>query len=1095
MPSPAPYAELHSHSWFSFLDGSSSPTELAEAAARLGYEAVALTDHDGVWGSMEFALACRAFDLRAITGTELSVETEAGRHHLTLLVESSTGYANLCRILTDAHAGTRDGPGRKAGPAGIALEALAGRTDGLFCLSGCAGSGMVASAWTAGRPARGEAVARRLREFFGPDGMAIEIQRPYWRNDRARNCWLERLGRILGVPVVATGNVHSHTPARAALQDVLVSVRLGMEVGASEPFRRGNHTSCLASPGEMANRFREHPAAVRSGLELADRLHFELDRELGYRYPRVGDPAADSDLRELCLARFGDRYDHASTRAEARERMEGELGLISRLGLSGFFLLHHDLLELAREVAVEVRGANASRSVLPPGRGRGSSVSSVVCYLTGLSHVDPVEAGLFPGRFLNEETTAVPDIDLDFPREIREKLIPLIHERYGRDRSALVAAFPTYRTKGAVREFGKALGLPPGEIEKVARAVDAREGTEGLRTDLPDLLGDERAGTRRWKILIRLAEEARGLPRHASQHPGGMIISTDPLTGVCPVVPAAMEGRQTVQWDKDSCQDAGFLKIDLLGLGMLSVVERCVDEIADSRGYEVDLSRIDLGDRETFDAIRAADTTGVFQIESRAQMQLLPRLKPENVEDLAVQVALIRPGPIQGGAVHPYVERRRRLREDPGWEVPYPHPLARRALEETLGVIVFQEQVIEVAMDVAGFSASEAEGLRRAMSRKRSRDSLLAYRRRFLDGASERGVEGDVAEGIFSSIEAFSGFGFPKSHSVAFALLAYQSAWLKVHYGPEYLASLLNEQPMGFYSPDSLIQYGRRTGIDVLPPDVNRSGVECSVEPPVQPEGPGEGPAEPAVRIGLDRVRGLAGRAAERLVSERRASGPYDSIPELASRAGLGRVALEALAWSGALSGLPGGERSKALWSAGTTGPPPTDSGDGLATQPPLPFPATEAPELDEPEDLELVQAEYASTGVSLGEHPMKVLRSGSRENLPSLAKLRGLPHGTGAEAIGIVRIMQRPATAKGTCFVLLEDETEVLNLIVPPRLARASRLLLRTARTLRARGRIEREGEVVNLICTGLLPFPAGGSSGSHPLAQAPARRGFRGV
>lgn len=1087
----SPYVELHAHSWFSFLDGSSSPAELAEAAAGLGYEAVALTDHDGVWGSMEFALACRAFDLKAITGTELSVETEAGSHHLTLLVESATGYANLCRILTDAHTGTRDGPGRKAGPAGIPLEALAGRIDGLFCLSGCAGSGAVASAWGTGQPARGEVAARKLREIFGPDGMAIEIQRPYWRNDRARNCWLERLGQTLGVPVVATGNVHSHTAARAALQDVLVSVRLGMEVGASEPFRRGNHSSCLAPPGEMADRFREHPDAVRSGLELADRLHFELDRELGYRYPRAGDPAADSDLRELCLARFGDRYDRASTRAEARKRMEDELDLISRLGLSGFFLLHHDLLELAREVAAEVRGTNASRSVLPPGRGRGSSVSSVVCYLTGLSHVDPVEAGLFPGRFLNEETTAVPDIDLDFPREIRERLIPLIHERYGRDRSALVAAFPTYRTKGAVREFGKALGLPPGEIEKVARAVDGREGTEGLRSDLPDLLGRERAGARRWKILVRLAEEARGLPRHASQHPGGMIISTAPLTGVCPVVPAAMKGRQTVQWDKDSCQDAGFLKIDLLGLGMLSVVERCIDEIAGSRGREVDLSRIDLEDRKTFDAIKAADTTGVFQIESRAQMQLLPRLEPENVEDLAVQVALIRPGPIQGGAVHPYVERRRRLREDPGWEVPYPHPLARRALEETLGVIVFQEQVIEVAMDVAGFSASEAEGLRRAMSRKRSRDSLLAYRRRFLDGASERGVESDVAEGIFSSIEAFSGFGFPKSHSVAFALLAYQSAWLKVHYGPEYLASLLNEQPMGFYSPDSLIQYGRRTGIEVLAPDVNRSRVECSVES----ESSGESQAEPAVRLGLDRIRGLAIRDAGRLVSEREAAGPYDSIPELASRAGLGRVALEALAWSGALSGLPGGERSKALWSAGAIDSSPAVQNGERAIQPPLPFPAAAIPELDEPEGLELVQAEYASTGVSLGEHPMELLRSGTAESFPTLAELRTLPHGTRAEATGVVRIMQRPATAKGTCFVLLEDETEVLNLIVPPRLARTSRLLLRTARILRAQGRIEREGEVVNLICTGLLPFPASDSNGGHPFAQAPARRGFRGV
>jgi error-prone DNA polymerase len=1089
---PAQYAELHCHSWFSFLDGASSPTEMAEAAAGLGYEAVALTDHDGVWGSMEFALACRSFGLRAITGAEVSIDTPAGHRHLTLLVEDATGYANLCRILTDAHAGTRDRPGREREQPSIDLQALTGRTDGLFCLSGCAGSGLVASAWDADGPAVGEVAARRLRDLFGQDRMAIEIQRPYWRNDRARNRWLERLGRSLAVPVVATGNVHSHNAARAALQDLLVSIRLGMEVGASEPFRRGNHTSRLIPPEEMVARFEEHPDAVRAGLEIAERLRFELDRELGYRYPRAGDPTADSDLKELCLSRFEDRYRHAATRTEARSRMEDELGLISRLGLSGFFLLHHDLLELAREVADDVRGGKASRSVLPPGRGRGSSVSSVVCYLTGLSHVDPVEAGLFPGRFLNEETTAVPDIDLDFPREIRERLIPLIHERYGRDRSALVASFPTYRTRGAVREFGKALGLPPGEIEKVARSVDGREGPEGLRSDLAATLGPERAGSRRWKILTRLVAESRGLPRHASQHPGGMIISTMPLTGVCPVVPAAMEGRQTVQWDKDSCQDAGFLKIDLLGLGMLSVVERCVDEIARARGREVDLSRIDLRDRETFEAIREADTTGVFQIESRAQMQLLPRLRPENVEDLAVQVALIRPGPIQGGAVHPYVERRRRLRADPDWEVPYPHPLARRALEETLGVIVFQEQVIEVAMDVAGFSASEAEGLRRAMSRKRTRDSLAAYRKRFLEGAAGRGVEPGVAEGIFASIEAFSGFGFPKSHSVAFALLAYQSAWLKVHYGPEYLASLLNEQPMGFYSPDSLIQYGRRTGIEVLPPDVNESQVECSVEHPA-----GADPADtaPAVRLGLDRLRGLSGQDAERLVTERDRGGAYRSIPELVSRTGLRRQATEILAWSGALGCLPEGERAKALWAAGTSTPPAEVGTDGRAVQPTLPFPGTVAPDLKEPERLDLVRAEYASTGVSLGEHPMTLLRATLEPGTPTLEDLRGLPHGTRTQAFGIVRIMQRPATAKGTCFVLLEDETEVLNLIVPPRLAHSSRLLLRTARTLRADGRMERDGQVVNLICTRIAPFPEAGEEGPHPLSSAPARKGFRGT
>ena len=1067
MGGSVPYSELHCHSWFSFLDGASSPTELAETAAQLGYEALALTDHDGVWGSMEFSLACRANGIRAITGAELTVQWEDRTGHLTLLVEDGNGYANLCRLLTEAHAGTRTGPDRRRSRPRIPLELLEERTGGLICLTGCAGDGLVASAPGGGKA--GEAAARTLRDLFGPDNLAIEIQRPYWRNDHARNAWLAELGRRLGVPVVATGNVHSHTPARAALQDVLVSVRLGMGIEAAESFRRGNHSSCLASPEEMADRFNDRPGAVRAGAELAERLRFQLDRELGYRYPRAGDPAAETDLRELCRNRFDDRYGQSPVRVEARRRMEDELDLVGKLGLSGFFLLHYEILELASQIAAEVRGRDSSRSTLPPGRGRGSSVSSVICYLTGLSHVDPVQAGLFPGRFLNEETTAVPDIDLDFPRDIRERLIPRIHQRYGHDRSALVASFPTYRLKGSIRDFGKALGLPRGEVEKVARSSDGREGIEGLRADLPSLLGRERARARRWRILVRLAEEARGLPRHASQHPGGMVISTSPLTSVCPVVPAAMEGRQTVQWDKDSCQDAGFLKIDLLGLGMLSVVERCVDEIARSRGLQVDLSRIDLSDDRTFDAIRDADTTGVFQIESRAQMQLLPRLRPENLEDLAVQVALIRPGPIQGGAVHPYVERRKRLREDPEWEVPYPHPLARRSLEETLGVIVFQEQVLEVSMDVAGFSATEAEGLRRAMSRKRSGDSLRAYRHRFLEGALERGVERDAAEQIFSSVEAFSGFGFPKSHSVAFALLAYQSAWLKVHFGPEYLCSLLNEQPMGFYPPDSLVQYGLRTGISVLPPTVNASKVKCTTEPAISAEDDDRGPVQPAVRMGLGYIRDLGEGEAEGLVVARDRDGHFSSVADVASRCRLSRSALEALAWSGAFRGLPGGDRVSSLWTAGSAAHRTPHSAVGAAHQPPLPLPIPDPPRLDRPDGPAMVRADYESTGVSLEEHPMVLLRKTLPGQPPTLAQLRGLPDRTVAEAFGMARILQRPMTAKGTCFVLLEDQTEVLNLVIPPTLARRERLVLRTAQFLAATGKLERKGPVVNLVCTGL--------------------------
>ncbi|HEX6666029.1 MAG TPA: DNA polymerase III subunit alpha, partial [Solirubrobacterales bacterium] len=825
----APYVELHAHSAFSFLDGASSPIELAAGAAAHGYPAFALTDHDGIWGSLEFAHACKGLGLRPITGTELTIGPEP-LLHLTLLVEDAAGYRNLCRLLTLAHAHTRDNTTRSAGQPWATLEQLEEHAEGLVCFSGCARQGALAGAWERGDTSGGARLGKRLLAAFGRDRFRVELQRPFWRHDRARNRWLAGLAARLGVTAVATGNVHCHNRRRTHLQDALVAVGLGETLEGSEPRRRGNRSSALVSPTEMAARFAEHPEAVAESVELAERLRFDLTTDLGYRYPEEDD--ADRKLAGLCRQRLDERYPGGEGRPTAEARLDQELATIRHLGLSGFFLLHHDLLELARDVAVEVRGTRSARAVLPPGRGRGSSVSSIVCYLTGLSHIDPVKAELFAGRFLNDEVQAsLPDIDLDFPRDIREVLIPRVHEVYGAERSALVAAFPTYRPRGIVRELGKVLGLPPEEIEKVAKTVGFHESSGQIGRDAVAAIGAERAAAPRWKALLWLCEDAMGLPRHASQHSGGMVISTQPLVDVCPIVPAAMEGRQIIQWDKDSCSDARFLKIDLLGLGMLSAVERCIDEVEAARGERLDLSRIPIDDAETFESIRAAETTGVFQIESRAQMQMLPRTRPANIDDLTVQVALVRPGPIQGGAVHPYIERRKLLREQPGYKIPYPHPSLERVLAETLGTIVYQEQVLEVAMEFAGFTSSEAEGLRRAMSRKRSQQAIDEHHERFLAGAAERhGAGAELAQRIWDQIQGFSGFGFPKAHSAAFGLLAYQSAWLRVHFAPEFLCSLLNEQPMGFYPPDSLIHDAQRRGITVLPPHVNRSGAECSVE-------------------------------------------------------------------------------------------------------------------------------------------------------------------------------------------------------------------------------------------------------------------------
>ncbi|MBV9006907.1 MAG: error-prone DNA polymerase [Solirubrobacterales bacterium] len=1042
------YVELHCHSAFSFLDGASLPDELVPTALELGYGALALTDHNSVSGSMEFAVSARALGLRAIHGAEVDL---ADGRHLTLLVQDARGWSNLCRILTRAHAHTREKPGPPT-QAYVQLEDVLDHAEGLICLSGCALRGV-----------HDEPTARKLREAFGADRLRVELQRPFLRDDRARNRRLARLAQLLGVPCVATGNVHAHARSRAPLQDAFVAVRLHTTLDASEPERRGNFSHVLASPRAMAARFPEHPEAVVETARLAERLQFDLGSDLGYRYPGSEDAEAMRNLTELCQTRWRDRYEgaRATARDTAAVRLREELRIIEALDLPGFFLLHHDMLELAREVAVEVRGPDSARALLPPGRGRGSSVSSIVCYLTGLSHVDPIANELLIGRFLNEELTALPDIDLDFPRDIREVLLPRVHERYGHDRSALVAAFPTYRARGAIRELGKALGLPPGEIERVARGSegwDAREVAKDLESAFgvrPSSPGEgsgngRRGSTGRWAWLVRLAAEAHGLPRHLSQHSGGMIVATRPLIDCCPIVPAAMEGRQIVQWDKDSCSDGRFLKIDLLGLGMLSAVERCVELIAHTRGKRIDLSQIPYDDPATYECIQTADTTGVFQIESRAQMQSLRRTRPGNLKDLTIQVAIVRPGPIQGGAVNPYIERRQRMRVDPDYEVPYDHPSLEPVLRETLGTIIFQDQVLEVAIAFAGFSPGEAEGLRRAMSRKRSEAAIEAYHQRFVAGARRlHRVHEETAEQVFEMVKGFSGFGFPKAHGAAFGLLAYQSTWLRVHYGREFLCSLLNEQPMGFYPPDALVHEAQRRGIEVLPPDVNESDAECEMK-------------DGSVRIGLGYVRGVREQEVKELVGARETGGRFGGLSDLASRAGAGAPALELLAWSGACDSLvrdvsPGSARRIALWQLGVATPGTKVPG---GTQLALPLDLPAPPSLRSLTEWESMLADYGTTGLTTQAHPMALLRHRLPADAVTSRDLDILEHGSRVRVGGLVVARQRPGTANGIVFILLEDEHGTINLIVPPAIYESNRLIVRTEPLMLIEGKLERFAE-----------------------------------
>jgi len=1052
----ARYVELHCHSAYSFLDGASQPEELAARAAELGYEALALTDHDGLYGSLEFAHAAKAFGVRPITGAEVTLD---GGSHVTLLVENRRGYANLCRLLTAAHAGTRVHPVGAGHPRPlqptVGLETVAELSEGLVCLSGCARRGLGVLNPNA---------AASLAAAFGQQQFFVELQRPFERGDARRSVLLRDLAEHLGVETVATGDVHAHHPRRTLLQDVLVAIRCRTSLEGCEPERRGNREGFLRPPEEMLERFSFDRAAAERSVRLAERLVFDLTEELGYRYPDFsdGEEPAIRQLAAICHRALDERYEPSDkvSQGQARARLGDELALIDELGLAGFFLLHHEVLELARQAALEVRGADSPRRFLPPGRGRGSSVGSIVCYLTGLSHVDPVANDLSLGRFLNRELSAVPDIDLDFPRDIREKLIVAVTERYGWEHAALVASFATYRSRGAIRDVGKALGLPHAELERLARLSDgwdARRVAEELER-LPD--GERKLGSRRWRAFAWLTGEIAGLPRHVSQHPGGMIVSTRPLIELVPVQPAAMAGRQLCQWDKDSCADAGFLKIDLLGLGMLSAVEDCVEQIARTRDEVIDLSRIPFDDKEVFEDIQRADTVGAFQIESRAQMQSLLRTKPENLDDLTVQVALVRPGPIQGKAVHPYIDARQRIREDPTYVWPVDHELLREPLRSTYGVVVFQDQVLEVAIALAGFTVGEAEGLRRAMSRKRSHDALEAYRGRFVAGAAEKGVGAETADGVFDKLVGFSGFGFPKAHAAAFGLLAYQSQWLRRHFPAEFLCALLNAQPMGFYPPATLVRDAQRRGVEVLPPDINLSGAKGTLTPSDTLS------LGYAVQIGLAYVASVGEDDAAALVAEREANGPFRDVGDLARRAPLSRDGLEALVQGGACDGFER-PRRELLWELGLVFRAQSVPGTGgEAKQLPLSLePTAETPVLRDLTRWERMLADYRHTGLSVGTHPLALLRQHLPSGTLSSAELHEQQHGRHVAVAGMTIARQRPSTANGIVFMLLEDEHGQVNLIVPPAVYDRHRATVRAEPLVLARGRYERIKENRNIL------------------------------
>ncbi len=1084
----AAYTELHLHSCWSLREGASKPEELLLRAKELGYDTLALTDHDGLYGSMEFARLAHELGIHPITGTELTLMDGS---HLTVLAETTEGYRNLCRVLSLAHRADRERPRTDR-------EVLFAHSEGLIVLSGCR-EGEIPRLLEAGQAAAADAVAREYEHRLGAGQFYLEMQRHSLYDDDRLVVALAGLSQRTGIPTVATNNVHYHGRERHRLHDVLVAIHHRRTLDTSHELRRGNSEFFLKAPEEMTSIFIDFPEAVRATRQIADRCTFDLFKDVPYSLPSFAAPEGatpDSHLRGLCEKAFRDKYGPQAPvtqaeREDGRNRLDRELYLIEKHRLAGFFLVYWELLMLAGEIAHRLHGRPLSLrpDEQPVARGRGSSVASIVCYLIGLSHIDPVKTELYLDRFLNEELHSLPDIDLDFPRDIRDELLRLAPDHFGPEHAALVAAFPTYRFRNAVRDVGKVLGLPEPLLSRLTKLggsmyAGAEAIEDGMR-HIPELRPF--ANSPAWRNLVELATELEGFPRHLSQHVGGIVISSEPLSSIVPVVPARMEGRVICQWDKDSIDDAHMAKIDLLALGMLSAVDECLVMIEETHGVRPNLGRIDHADPEIFASIQAADTIGVFQIESRAQIQSLPRTQPATLDDLATQVAIIRPGPIMAGAFTPYMERRtRRARGEDTIPIDYGHPQLEEPLKDilgpTLGHVLYQDQVLQIAIAVAGFTPGQADLLRRAMSRKRSEEAMAKLKREFVLGARANKLCDDAIRAAWKRMAAFASFGFPKSHAVAFALLAYESAWLRRHYPEAYYCALINSQPMGFYSVETLCNDARGHGLDVEMPDINLSRE-------------GAWPVEDGIRLGLRQVSRIGGDWRTRMVSTsariaavRDAGGKFASLSDFVTRTGLQHDEAEALIRADALRSL-GLSRRELLWQLGLLVPPQS------AMQPALPLPTTQdMAELPALSGWENVHWDFETLGLS-PTHPMALVRPLLHEGMVTSRHLGGpgnaqrLPQGSVVRVAGMVVCRQRPITASGLIFMSLEDEWGLANAVVHREIQDRYRELLFATPFVIIEGRVDNERSgFPHVIATKLLrcPLPSGQplTTSSHDFA-----------
>jgi error-prone DNA polymerase len=1051
-PGP-PYAELHAHSNFSFLDGASHPEEMAETAAELGLQALALTDHDGLYGVVRFAEAAAGVGLSTVFGAELSLGLSQPQNgiadpegdHLVVLARDPEGYHRLAAAIS---IGQRAG-GEKGKPVYDLAELAAGSAGHWQVLTGCR-KGIVPAALARGGADAATRALDRLIAEFGRDHIAVEVWDHGTPEDTERADALAELAHRAGVDVVATTNAHYATPSRGRLAAALAAVRARRSLEEMDGWLPAAGATYLRSGAEMAARFTRLPGAVARAAALGRECAFDL-RLVAPRLPDFPVPPGHTEaswLAELtwqgAAVRYGPRDDERIPGAYAQ--LDHELATIERLGFPGYFLVVHDIVQFAQREGILCQG-------------RGSAANSAVCFALGITCVDAVRYHLLFERFLAPERDGPPDIDLDIASGRREEVIQYVYQRYGRDNAAQVADVITYRPRSAVRDMAKALGYSPGQQDAWSKQI------EGWGHALP-AIGDDSAGPDHDipPDVVALAEQLQGFPRHLGLHSGGMVICDRPVIEVCPVEWARMPGRSVLQWDKDDCAATGLVKFDLLGLGMLSALQGTLELIREHHGVEVDLAMLPPDDEAVFAMICAADTVGVFQIESRAQMATLPRLKPREFYDLVVEVALIRPGPIQGGSVHPYI-RRRNGQEDPK----YAHPLMERSLSKTLGVPLFQEQLMELAIDVAGCSPDEADLIRRAMGSRRSAERMEKLRARLYDGMAANGITGAVADEIFDKLAAFANFGFAESHAISFAYIVYSSCWLKRYYPAAFYAALLNAQPMGFYSPQSLVADARRHGLSVRGPDINASAALATLEPgtPLPPDaGPTPlgraGECEPVIRLGLSSVRHLGEEVAERIADGR----PYADMADLVRRTALTTPQVEALATAGAFGSF-GLDRRRALWAAGmvATERPDRLAGLGIGADPPT------LPTMTPPETT---LADLWATSISPDSYPTQYVRDRLEEmGVVPAGRLRDVPHGDRVLVGGVVTHRQRPSTAGGTTFLNLEDETGLVNVICGQGVWRRHRRVARESSALLIRGRLEKVEGVINVVAERITRLP----------------------